>query len=221
MAPRDPGLSLLGLVRGQGGSDPGRKEMLDGKRWEILPARHSREEVVPYKRRVPVVPLIEEPYGVKDDNFFSTMNRTDWGATKHLEETLGVVLSIVFGKRGAPLKRVLKPKSNSPEGGFEKANPKAVNDRHYRPDHPRFRNEEFLQALRVFIADIRWKTRGIFYSEWSGSDTKTQGRRIIPSTKPDPEVKVETPEVKIVKPESGPPVSLPFGLRASPKLWNR
>jgi len=36
---------------------------------------------------------------------------------------------------------------------------------------------------------------------------------------PDPEVKVNSPEVKIVKPESGVLVALPFGLKASPKLW--
>ena len=193
--------------------------ILDGKRWETLPARNSREEVVPYKRRVRVVPLIEEPYGVRDDIFFSTMNRTDWKAMKHLGEKLGVVQSILFGNRETPQQRVLKSKSDSPESGFEKANPKPVNNRHYRPDHPRLRNEEFLEALRVFIADIRWKTRGIFYSEWSGSDTTTKGRRIIPSMKPEPEVMVDSPEVKIVKPESGPPVSLPFGLRTSPELW--
>ena len=194
---------------------------LDGTRWEALPALGPREEVVPYKRRVPEVPLIQERYGVKDDNFFSTMNRTDGRATKYLKEKLGVVLNIVFGKRElAPLKRVLTPKNNSPGGGFEKAKPKQVpNNRHFRPEHPRWRNPELFENLWVLIADIRWKTRGIFYSELSESDTKTKGRRILPFTKPDPEVEVVAPEGKIVRQQSGPPVSLPFGLRASPKLW--
>ena len=175
--------------------------VLDGKRWEALPALRPREEVVPYKRRVPEVPLIQERYGVQDDNFFSTMNRTDGRATKYLKETLGVVLNIVFGKRElAPLKRVLKPKNNSPGGGFEKAKPNQVpNNRHFRPEHPRWRDPELLEDLWVLIADIRWKTRGIFYSELSESETKTKGRRILPFTKPDPEVEVVTPEGKIVK----------------------
>jgi len=43
----------------------------------------------------------------------------------------------------------------------------------------------------------------------------------MPSMAPEPEVKVKTPEVKVVPPEPGVPVTLPSGMKESPKLWKQ
>ena len=96
-----------------------------------------------------------EPYEIGDENYFATLNRTDAKAMKHLKEKPGVVRDIVFNMNmGPPGMRMGKPGSDSPEGGVNRTTLKVVTDRHYRPEHPRKRNENFLEELCFLISEI-------------------------------------------------------------------